>query len=152
MIKVNRKEGLNEKHGVWTAWDRNGQVQVEGRYLHDAPIGKWSWWHANGQKRCEGVYESGKPHGQWTWWHKNGMKQLEGEYNVGEHIGKWTWWDEGGKVTEVSNYSESVPGEVHIGTDDSLEAPILDDLGVEEDLKNNVPERPTLAPPRKTLH
>ena len=99
------KEGLDQRHGVWTSWYRNGQKQLEGRYVEDAPVGKFSWWHANGQKAIEGEYVTGKQNGKWTWWHQNGQKNIEGEYASGNPSNKWTWWREDGHVTKVADMS-----------------------------------------------
>ncbi|MEX2141108.1 MAG: hypothetical protein WD894_17715 [Pirellulales bacterium] len=103
-IAVTGKDGVNQRHGEWTWWHKNGQKQMEGRYVEDKPVGKFVWWYSNGQKQLEGEYVDGKQQGKFVWWHENGQKQLEGEYENGVQIGKWTRWSTEGKVAEVGDF------------------------------------------------
>src|SRR5262249_17366867 len=98
-------EGVNQRHGLWTWWHKNGQKQMEGRYESDQPVGKFTWWYPNGQKQLEGEYIAGKQQGKFTWWHNNGQKQLEGAYLAGVLTGKWTRWNAEGHVVEVGDYT-----------------------------------------------
>jgi antitoxin component YwqK of YwqJK toxin-antitoxin module len=104
-IQVVGTEGVNQRHGLWTWWHKNGQKQMEGRYEADLPIGKFTWWYPNGQKQLAGEYISGKQQGKFTWWHQSGQKQLEGAYIAGVLSGKWTRWNADGHVVEVGDYS-----------------------------------------------
>ncbi|HZZ27376.1 MAG TPA: hypothetical protein VFE46_05150 [Pirellulales bacterium] len=98
-------EGVNQRHGLWTWWHKNGQKQMEGRYEADQPVGKFSWWYPSGQKQLEGEYLAGKQQGKFIWWHPNGQKQLEGAYIAGVLTGKWTRWNSEGHVVEVGDYT-----------------------------------------------
>jgi antitoxin component YwqK of YwqJK toxin-antitoxin module len=104
-IKVVGTEGVNQRHGLWTWWHKNGQKQMEGRYEADQPVGKFTWWYPNGQKQLAGEYINGKQAGKFTWWHPSGQKQLEGAYVAGVLSGKWTRWNGEGHVVEVGDYS-----------------------------------------------
>lgn len=117
-IKVVGTEGVNQRHGLWTWWYKNGQKQMEGRYEADMPVGKFTWWYPNGQKQLQGEYLAGKQQGKFVWWHANGQKQLEGAYLAGTLSGKWTRWNADGRVVEVGDYSEGQalaqePGSLH---------------------------------------
>ncbi|HZZ72857.1 MAG TPA: hypothetical protein VFE24_11430 [Pirellulales bacterium] len=127
------KEGIDQRHGMWTSWYRNGQKQLEGRYVEDAPVGKFHWWHPNGQKAIEGEYINGKQTSKWTWWHINGQKNIEGEYTNGNPSSKWTWWREDGHVTKVADMS--------LEHGDS--APLVSDAPTEE-LQHDAGTGPTL--------
>ena len=35
-------EGKAAKHGPWKAWHSNGQLQTEGQYENDTPIGRFT--------------------------------------------------------------------------------------------------------------
>jgi antitoxin component YwqK of YwqJK toxin-antitoxin module len=102
-------EGTPERHGKWTAWHQNGQVQVEGKFDHGHPVGEFTWYYANGQKSVEGSYQSGERHGVWTWWHENGLKASSGEFVEGKPAGHWTWWTEDGKVAQKADFADGVP-------------------------------------------
>jgi antitoxin component YwqK of YwqJK toxin-antitoxin module len=104
-IQVVGAEGVNQRHGLWTWWHKNGQKQMEGRYEADLPVGKFTWWYPNGQKQLQGEYVNGKQQGKFTWWHPTGQKQLEGAYVAGVLSGKWSRWNNDGHVVEVGDYS-----------------------------------------------
>jgi antitoxin component YwqK of YwqJK toxin-antitoxin module len=99
------KEGQNQRHGEWTWWHRNGQKQMEGRFVSDQPAGVFTWWYSNGQMQLTGEYLDGLQNGKFTWWHTNGSKMMEGEYLAGIQINNWTRWNEEGKVRETARYS-----------------------------------------------
>jgi antitoxin component YwqK of YwqJK toxin-antitoxin module len=92
--------GPDQKHGLWTAWYRNGNKQIEAQYEHDVPIGRFTWWFENGQKEAEGEYEGGRKVGTWVTWHPNGLKESVGEYNSGKLAGRLMHWDADGKLVE----------------------------------------------------
>lgn len=98
-------EGPELKHDTWTAYYRNGQKKVEGRYREDLPVGKFSWWYENGQKQAEGEYVDGLESGTWTTWHLNGLKESVGEYTAGMLTGNWMRWEPGGKVIEIRDFN-----------------------------------------------
>jgi antitoxin component YwqK of YwqJK toxin-antitoxin module len=128
-ITVTGKDGVNQRHGEWTWWHKNGQKQMEGRYVEDAPVGKFVWWYANGQKQLEGEYIEGKQQGKFVWWHENGQKQLEGVYENGTQIGKWVRWNTEGKVAEVGDFGTDGQ-RVHVktvddGSEEGEDAPSL---------------------------
>jgi antitoxin component YwqK of YwqJK toxin-antitoxin module len=100
-------QGKDEKHGVWTSWYQNGQMQISGEYRNDVQTGTFTWWHANGQKAAEGAYEQGQQTDTWTWWHDNGQKSIQGEFVAGGPTGRWTWWGEDGKVAQRADFSHS---------------------------------------------
>jgi antitoxin component YwqK of YwqJK toxin-antitoxin module len=97
--------GKDERHGLWVTWYENGQVQVQGEYHNDMPVGKFTWWHSNGQKYAEGEFVAGHQHGVWQWWHKNGQKWTQGEFNNGEQTGEWSSWNESGRLDQQASYS-----------------------------------------------
>lgn len=102
-------EGKSVRHGAWTSWHANGQVQVEGRFQFDKPEGEFTWYHPNGQKRTEGSYRNGQSHGPWTWWHENGLKSSVGKYIDGKPAGHWTWWGPDGKVAQKADFADGIP-------------------------------------------
>jgi len=109
-VETTGKESHDERHGLWAAWDRNGQKVLEGNYQHDVPVGVFTWWHNNGQKSIQGSYRDGLQDGKWTWWHANGQKQIEGDYVLGEQSGRWSWWNPDGQVAESTIYASRSEG------------------------------------------
>ena len=110
--------GQGYRHGVWRVWHPNGQLQMQGSYEKDKPVGQFSWWHANGQLALQGAYTEGKRDGEWRWWHANGLKRSSGEYFLGAPAGDWAWWNEQGKLSRQADFpgrlrdlDERMPGE-----------------------------------------
>jgi antitoxin component YwqK of YwqJK toxin-antitoxin module len=142
-ITVTGKDGINQRHGEWTWWHKNGQKQMEGRYVEDKPVGKFVWWYSNGQKQLEGEYIEGKQQGKFVWWHENGQKQLEGVYENGVQVGKWTRWNTEGKVAEVGDFG-SDGQRVHVKTlddDDNLTETETPSLGAAAPLESSTSSR-----------
>jgi antitoxin component YwqK of YwqJK toxin-antitoxin module len=102
-------DGQPDRHGPWTAWHPNGQVQVQGRFKFGQPEGEFTWYYSNGQKSAEGSYRNGERHGAWTWWHNNGLKSSTGEFVDGKPAGQWTWWNPEGKVAQKADFADGVP-------------------------------------------
>ncbi|MBX3413943.1 MAG: hypothetical protein KF708_14730 [Pirellulales bacterium] len=103
--------GKDQRHGPWTSWYANGQVQLEGEFVNDIESGKFTWWYQNGQKSLEGFYKDGKQHGRWSWWHQNGQKSSQGDFLAGHQQGRWFWWQENGKVAKAADYGDGQHGE-----------------------------------------
>ncbi|MCE9545737.1 MAG: hypothetical protein K8T25_09505 [Planctomycetia bacterium] len=150
--------GKDERHGDWMAWHPNGQVQMQGKYEHDLPVGPFTWWFANGQKSVVGGFVNGQRNAEWTWYHQNGQKASHGEFTLGGPSGLWVWWSDAGKVAQKVNYSagtgevtKTPPGKVQSTNGKSADTvvdPSATDLtpplsGVESDL---VPESSAKAP------
>lgn len=49
-----------EKHGVWTAFDENGNKSMEASWNNGTKEGNWTVWHNNGTLHYLMVYENGK--------------------------------------------------------------------------------------------
>ncbi len=100
------KEGVNQRHGKWTWWYKDGGKQLEGEFDADKAVGTHVWWHANGQKQAQGEFENGRETGKWMWWHANGQKMTEGQFANGTQSGRWTRWNELGLVVESHDYDK----------------------------------------------
>jgi len=96
--------GEDQKHGVWTAWYRNGNKKSEGSYDHGVLTGKFTWWYENGQKQAEGEYLAGEESGTWTTWHPNGLRESQIVYLDGKPIGTWMRWDTEGKLVGMRDF------------------------------------------------
>jgi antitoxin component YwqK of YwqJK toxin-antitoxin module len=103
--------GKDVRHGDATMWHPNGQVQMQGAYEYDQPVGTFTWWYANGQKAVQGTYTSGQRQGEWAWYHQNGQKSTHGEFAVGAPHGRWIWWNPQGKVSQKIEYSPGAKGD-----------------------------------------
>lgn len=100
------KEGVNQRHGHWSWWYKDGGKQLEGDFDADKPVGKHVWWHPNGQKQAQGEFENGLETGKWIWWHPSGQKMTEGEFAHGAQVGRWLRWNELGLVVESHDYDK----------------------------------------------
>lgn len=93
--------GTTVKHGEWTLWHPNGNMQQQGRYEDGHPVGEFTYWYSNGQMKCQGSYVDATRNGQWTWWHENGMKKAGGIFQAGVPSGDWQWWNASGIITKT---------------------------------------------------
>jgi antitoxin component YwqK of YwqJK toxin-antitoxin module len=101
------KEGVNQRHGKWTWWYKDGGKQLEGEFDADKPVGVHVWWHPNGQKQAEGEFDEGLETGKWIWWHANGQKLTEGQFAHGAQSGRWIRWNELGMVVESQDFDKT---------------------------------------------
>ena len=73
--EIHYKEG--KKHGTYSMWFENGQIQNRGSYI------------------------MGKANGKWIIWHENGVKFVERNYINGiESLSQTIWWDDEGNLIE----------------------------------------------------
>jgi antitoxin component YwqK of YwqJK toxin-antitoxin module len=63
------------RHGLFTAYHKNGQLASEGHYIHGVEHGVWRDFHENGQRAAEGNYENGKEIGESRYWNIDGGQQ-----------------------------------------------------------------------------
>lgn len=63
------------RHGLFTAYHKNGQLASEGNYVHGVEHGIWRDFHENGEIAAEGNYENGKEIGEWRYWNIDGAQQ-----------------------------------------------------------------------------
>jgi antitoxin component YwqK of YwqJK toxin-antitoxin module len=95
------------RHGTWTTWYSNGQVQLEGTYRNDKETGNFTWWHPNGQKAVSGQYVDGLQQGEWVWWHANGQKATIGAYCRGQQAELWRRWNEDGQLGQQLAFDDT---------------------------------------------
>lgn len=103
--------GLEQKHGVWISWHRNGNKESQAQYDHDTPIGKFQWWYENGQPKAEGSYDNGKKIGAWITWYPNGQKESLGEYQNDRLAGIYSHWDADGKLIDSKTSTQATAGQ-----------------------------------------
>jgi len=94
------------KHGSWTSWYPNGQMQTEGEFVDDVPNGHFTWWHENGQKQAEGNYNAGAQTGRWVSWHANGQRETECTYRGPLMTGKFYRWTAEGQLAEFYDFDK----------------------------------------------
>jgi len=97
--------GKQIQNGQARAWYSNRQLQYQGQFRDDKPVGRFFWWHENGNRSTVGQFNrAGDRDGRWIWWHDNGMKSIEGNYKDDQTSGVWRSWDEAGKLIKSKDY------------------------------------------------
>jgi hypothetical protein len=97
--------GQRIQAGQARAWYANHQLQYQGQFRSNKPVGQFYWWHENGNRSTVGQFDrDGNRVGRWIWWHQNGMKQIEGVYRDGRPVGSWRSWDEDGQLIKNKDY------------------------------------------------
>ena len=114
--------GDRVQNGQARGWYPNRQLQYQGQFRNDKPVGRFFWWHENGNRSSVGQFNrTGDRSGRWIWWHDNGMKRIEGEYKDAQPTGVWRSWDKTGKLIKNKDYN-------NLSTEDgNLNAEQLDD-------------------------
>ena len=74
-----------KRHGQWTLWYENGQMESQGDYVDGEQHDQWTQWYENGQMAAQGQFVDGELHGQWTLWHENG--QMIDQGYLGGYLG-----------------------------------------------------------------
>ena len=97
--------GERVQNGQARGWYSNRQLQYQGQFRDDQPIGRFFWWHENGNRSTVGQFNrNGDRNGRWIWWHENGMKKIEGNYKDDQPSGVWRSWDRAGKLIKNKDY------------------------------------------------
>lgn len=95
-LEINYHCGV--KHGLRTAWHRNGQKWSVGEYVNGRDNGVWKEWSEDGKKVQEFTMNRGVWNGFHTQWYPNGEKRREVRYVHGVIQGPLTFWNDSGKV------------------------------------------------------
>ena len=56
------------KTGVWSGYDKKGNLIYKGGYLNGLEDGLWKGYHKNGKLKYEGKYKAGKQTGKWEYY------------------------------------------------------------------------------------
>jgi len=137
--------GKDVKHGDFTMWHPNGQVQMQAAYEYDQPVGTFTWWYPNGQKAVQGSYTSGQRHGEWSWYHSNGQKSTHGEFAMGGPHGRWIWWNAEGKVAQKIEYSAGAKGDAAAVVADKGSSRVGDKVEPADQPKNSAEPSPVVT-------
>lgn len=62
------------RHGLFTAFHRNGELASEGTYVDGLEDGNWRDFHENGLIAAEGSYVKGVEIGTWRYWNADGTE------------------------------------------------------------------------------
>jgi len=102
-LYLNAKLVVNEFDNWWNA--NPGTYVASGKRRRH---GNWTYWHENGQMELRGNYRGGKRHGQWTWWFADGQRRVSAIYEAGKPVGLWRWWQEDGQVAKLGYFLPTV--------------------------------------------
>jgi hypothetical protein len=100
-------DGSELRHGAWTGWYPEGEVESEGRYEDGARTGEWTFRWPNGKRKEVGEYRDGLRTGTWRQYDERGKRIAQGRYREGHRDGKWTFWDAQGEVDAARSGSYS---------------------------------------------
>ena len=99
--------GERVQSGQARAWYSNQQLQYQGQFRDDKPIGRFFWWHENGNRSIVGQFNrAGDRDSRWVWWHDNGLKKIEGDYKDDQPSGVWRSWDRSGKLIKTKDFDK----------------------------------------------
>ena len=89
--------GNSIKHGLYTSWFSDGQVNRKGMYVLSKKSGEWIFYFQNGKVAKKGVYKNSLPDGKWVVNNEDGTPSRVEIYKDGKPHGKWTLYHAAGK-------------------------------------------------------
>lgn len=92
------------KHGKWTEYFEEGNIQAEGNFLNDKKNGRWTYYHKNGKIQQTGSYINGNLTGLWKWFHENGSLLMEETFILGLEDGESIEYNEHGDTISKGLY------------------------------------------------
>lgn len=70
----------NKRNGLFKQWYATGEEWIEENYLNDIKHGEFTIFYPNGNINYTGFYNNGKPSGKWIFFDESGSMVSEKEY------------------------------------------------------------------------
>ena len=97
---------LKKRHGKFTYYYKNGQVNSKTSYRKGVIYGVSSEWHQNGKLNLVGNYNKyGQKINTWIRYRESGKIVSKGDYVKGNKEGEWEWYFENGQVSALETYN-----------------------------------------------
>lgn len=88
-----------ESEGIFTEYDENGKVIIQGEYIAGREEGLWKY--QLGDQREEGTYRGGMRNGEWKYFYDDGQLAFQGSFIDDNPNGRHVWfWPDGKKKDE----------------------------------------------------
>lgn len=99
---------LDERHGRFTTYHENGQLEHEVRFKNGKEDGEVITYYPDGKVKSKGEYFGGKETGEWVYYYENGQISGQGLFFGGDLNGDWTWYYEDGTPKKKARYKNGV--------------------------------------------
>lgn len=90
-------DGSRMKHGKYTSWYQNGQIETELNYKKNKLHGSAIKYYENGEVEFKGLYKNDKKDGKWLEYYENGQLTAEIEYKNGVKDGETIGYHDNGQ-------------------------------------------------------
>ena len=105
-IKGNNLEKTGKKHGVWTYYFENGELENIGSFNHGRREGEWKRYRDNGKLMVISYYKGGFAEGECKYYHENGELESIGFYKDGNRDGEWKTYKENGMFRRTEHWQD----------------------------------------------
>ncbi len=101
------REGL--RHGKWTSYHFNGNVEWQGKYRMGKEQGSWKSWYEDGSLHEEREFRDAQLEGSYKAYYQSGGLKQEGEYRSGKKEGLWVLYHPDASKAERGAYRDDLP-------------------------------------------
>jgi antitoxin component YwqK of YwqJK toxin-antitoxin module len=114
--QINQTDQLGKKQGVWIKKYPGGNVQYEGTFKDDHPVGEFKRYYENHTLKSVMIYSDDGRTADATLYHPNGFMSSQGKYIDQMKEGKWKFYSEITDSCLVSEeeYIKNIPNGVSV--------------------------------------
>lgn len=94
------------KHGLYTQWNKKGQLRYEAIFSHDQKSGQERRYYRNGNPRRLKMWKEGELQGKSQKFDRQGRLKTEHAYQEGLRVGLQKKWYPNGQLKSVSIFRE----------------------------------------------
>jgi len=91
---INKVDAQGHRQGHWKAYDVNGLLKFEGRFVDNVPIGTFKYYYESGKiKAVSEMYDQGR-RARTKVYHKNGRLMAKGNYLEKKKDSSWVYYSD----------------------------------------------------------
>jgi len=94
----------NVRHGRYTSYFVNGNIESKGFFTNNETTGLWEFFYESGNLKMRGALRHNTNFGHWEYFYESGHKSMEGTVNGRNREGDWVMYYENGSVKEAGSY------------------------------------------------
>lgn len=106
---INKVDSQGRKQGNWKAYDVNGNLKFEGRFVDGLPVGTFTYYYPDGKIRAVSEMIDGGKRSHTKIYHKNTRLMAEGNYLNKQKDSTWKYYsDFDGVLLSTEHYENGV--------------------------------------------
>lgn len=110
-VNINQVDDKGRKQGDWKAYDVNGNLKFEGRFINSIPLGTFTYYYPDGKvKAVSEMFDNGR-RSRTKVYHNNTRLMAEGNYLDKKKDSTWNYYSDFDAALLSTEYYED--GELH---------------------------------------